>query len=672
MIKSLAQRWAVPDVAAVLRSLVGVAVVAVLAVQFGPAGSVTGVVGASAVAAAAALQDRPRGRVTVVVLVTAVTASAVLLGALACGFSPVFVAVSVLWCFGAAMLWALGANAGLVGAASAALLVAAPPVACSALAAVGAAALAALGGLLQVWMIALWPPVRWRNQRDALVGAYRSLAADVRKLKDGPTADGWAVDLEPLAALREAFTATDARSRHRPTSYRGWYALPERIAATLTDLADAPTRSGELTLALAEAADTLAAVADTSRSGRVRSDVAISRFDSVAATVSGEESAAVQQLSALLHEAVALRLGDFAPSAPDVVRLRRPELRTSVGSAVAVIRGHLDRRSPVLRHAVRLSVAVAIGCVVDRYTDAEYGFWIPLAVLMVLRPETAHTYTRCAGRLAGALAGMAAASTVLVVLDPGAAVSVVFTLVAVGVACVVSGLGYVAMAAAVTAVAVFVVDLGRPEVPPAIADPLLAVLAGGALAMIAHVVLPDDALTRLSQRAGELLKTEVDYAATVIRAYVHQVDNPREAMTSAWQRAFRARAAFEATTGAMRMDARELRHWLRSYRTALNSVTGACATLEDHLRMQSEVAVDREFVIAVDEYVEALCGDPPTAASPWSVDGPELAAAEQRLRDAVPRHGDDERRARVLAAEISAITRSVSAISVRPGPTAVR
>ena len=51
-------------------------------------------------------------------------------------------------------------------------------------------------------------------------------------------------------------------------------------------------------------------------------------------------------------------------------------------------------------------------------------------------------------------------------------------------------------------------------------------MIGGALAVLAHVVIPDDALIRLQQRAGELLKTEIDYAATVIKAFVHDLDHP--------------------------------------------------------------------------------------------------------------------------------------------------
>ena len=85
-------------------------------------------------------------------------------------------------------------------------------------------------------------------------------------------------------------------------------------------------------------------------------------------------------------------------------------------------------------------------------------------------------------------------------------------------------------------------------------DRLIATLIGGALAVLVHVALPDHSLIRLRQRAGELLKTEIEYAATVVKAFVHGLDHPGEALAAAWERAFRARAAFEAAAGATTSD----------------------------------------------------------------------------------------------------------------------
>ena len=229
--------------------------------------------------------------------------------------------------------------------------------------------------------------------------------------------------------------------------------------------------------------------------------------------------------------------------------------------------------------------------------------------------------------------------------------------------------GYIAASAALSAAVVFLLDVNAAAVGATMEDRLFSVVIGGGLAVVAHVVLPDHALTRLRQRAGELLKTEIDYAATVVKAFVHELDHPADALSTAWQRAYRARAGFEAASGAVRLDSVELRRWLRSYRTALNAVTSACTSLETSLPTQSPTALTPEFVAAVDEYVDALRGEPPNPATPWTVDVAALTAASQQVREQASLLAADNGAARVLVSEIATITRSLVGIAPTREPT---
>ena len=223
-----------PDLGAVARSLLGVLLVAAIALRWGPTGAATAAAGAAAIAGATALQDSPRGRIPLVIAVSLEMGAAVLLGSLTSAYSAIFVGVIALWCFAVGMQWALGANAGLVAAAASALLVTAPEISPSVSSVLGSSALAVLGGLAQGVLIAIWPQRRWRVQRDALTRAYASLGTDAGNLATDP--DGH-VHPEALITLREAFTLTEGQARRRPPEYRGWYGLPERIAMTLSALA---------------------------------------------------------------------------------------------------------------------------------------------------------------------------------------------------------------------------------------------------------------------------------------------------------------------------------------------------------------------------------------------------------------------------------------------------
>ena len=175
----LGLRLNLPDNGAVARSLLGVLVLAAIALFWGPAGAATATAAAGAIAGAIALQDSPLGRIPIVVAVSVELGAAVLAGGLTAAYSAVFVVVVALWCFFAGMQWAVGAPAGLIAGAASVLLVIQHPQ--SALAAVMSALLAVVAGLTQAALIAVWPPRRWRLEREALTKVYRSLSADARQ-----------------------------------------------------------------------------------------------------------------------------------------------------------------------------------------------------------------------------------------------------------------------------------------------------------------------------------------------------------------------------------------------------------------------------------------------------------------------------------------------------------
>ncbi|HET7666330.1 MAG TPA: FUSC family protein, partial [Mycobacterium sp.] len=380
-----------PDVGAVSRSLLGVLSVAAVALASASPPAAVWAAAAAAIAGAIGMQDSPAGRVPLVIVVSLQMGVAVFLGAVTAYYSGLFIAVVAIWCFVAGLQWALGGNPGVVGAACAALLVIAPPVAPSPGAVVFSTLLTVVAGCVQAALIAVWPPQRWRVQREALTLTYRNLADDARRVAADREAS---VGAAPLTALREAFVDSDAT--RRPLAYHGGYRLPERITATLAAL-----RGGDDAVAtlLSPAADFLEAIANHGRTARRDAEYALARVDAYAAAVTGPHAVTVQRFSQQLHEAAASRFGEF----------RRPDMIGSVLAAVDVMRGHLKWTSPVLRHAMRLSAATALGVAADRFVAVPHGHWAALTVLIVLRPETAHTYTRCFGRIAAVAVGVVVA-----------------------------------------------------------------------------------------------------------------------------------------------------------------------------------------------------------------------------------------------------------------------
>jgi uncharacterized membrane protein YccC len=653
ILERAAPRWPL-DLGAVLRSLAGVLVVAAVALRFGVVGAATAAAGAAAVAGGTALQDEPRGPGPRVVLVSLAMGVVVGLGGWASGIPVVFVALVAVWCWLAGLMWTFSANTGLLATATAVLLVVAPPT--PPVDAAVAAGLAVAGGLLQAVLIAVRPRRRWRTQRAASQRAYRSLGENSRALSDDA---GARVDPAPLRHLRDAFTLSDYQARRRPLAYRQWYGLPERIAAAVTAAAkvtDADVRSRLLT----EAADTLEAIAARDRDDAVHALAAVLAAADAAA---GPDRAVAQRLVSSLREAVGAQFSEIASTPSDLRRLTRADVVGAARSRIRAVRGQLHPTSSILRHAIRLAAAAAAGTAFARWAEFPHGHWVALAVLLVLRPETAHTYTRCAGRLAGILAGTGVASLVTVMWHPTGLLAAALAVLCLGLTYAMSAYGYIAVSAGLAASIVFLVDVSAVAGAADLTDRWTAALIGGALAVLGHVLLPDDGLVRLRQRAGELLRAEVDYAAAVIRAFVHDVDRPADAVSAAWQRAFRSRAAFESACGTTRVAARELRLWLRTYRSALNAVTASCTALENNLPGQLPATMTIDFVTVVDDYVDVLRGGFPDPTAAWTVDGEALAAAYARVREVASTLPSDLAAARVLVAEIAVITAQLARLS---------
>jgi hypothetical protein len=75
------------------------------------------------------------------------------------------------------------------------------------------------------------------------------------------------------------------------------------------------------------------------------------------------------------------------------------------------MRVNLTISSPAARHAIRFGVALAAGVALYRLLDMhEHGFWIPLTILFVMRPEIEETHKRLILRAVGTVLGLIVAT----------------------------------------------------------------------------------------------------------------------------------------------------------------------------------------------------------------------------------------------------------------------
>jgi hypothetical protein len=161
-------------------------------------------------------------------------------------------------------------------------------------------------------------------------------------------------------------------------------------------------------------------------------------------------------------------------------------------AAVAAFASNFTLRSENLRHAIRFGVSLALGVAVYRVFDMDdHGFWIPLTILFVMRPDRDETYLRLVLRAAGTVLGLIVATTLAKTLGGSDAAVVIILTVATALALGLLTVQYALFTAAITVYVVLLTDkLGEPTWE---ADKLrlIGTAVGLLITFLAFVVWPD-------------------------------------------------------------------------------------------------------------------------------------------------------------------------------------
>ena len=164
----------------------------------------------------------------------------------------------------------------------------------------------------------------------------------------------------------------------------------------------------------------------------------------------------------------------------------------STSAAIEDLRANLTLRANSFRHALRFGGALAVGVATYWLLGMEeHGFWIPLTILFVLRPEEDETFRRLILRAVGTVVGLAIATAlsewlqgddVLLALVLTAATAFSYGLLTVQ---------YALFTAAITTYAVLLADtLGEPALQAA-GQRASATAFGIAIAALAFILWPN-------------------------------------------------------------------------------------------------------------------------------------------------------------------------------------
>lgn len=402
-------------------------------------------------------------------------------------------------------------------------------------AAIGAGLIFVGGLLMMLFSVAAWPLQRYRPERQALATVYRGLASLARQRAqddaDEPALSGAMTTLQHTLLGRH-----HARGRAME-AFGVLLELAERIRLELTALADngaTTTHPARFRVRVARVLDHIAAALDEGAEPHTaeRALRALQAAERQAAESDAGRALHVHALAGQLAAAVrnANWAGSRGEQRAETADLRLPaSLRQS--STRAMLLANLTPHSVAFRHAVRSAVCLSIALVISRVLKLPHGYWLPMTVAIVLRPDFAATFNFGLLRVVGTVLGLVLTTALLHVIPDERWIH----LLLMGVLCM--AFRYLATAhygiavAALTGAVVVLLSFEGVDPAAAVVDRVINTALGSGMALLAYVLWPTWERGRARAALADMLDAYADYLRALGRP--QRRDAHRETRTAA-------------------------------------------------------------------------------------------------------------------------------------------
>jgi uncharacterized membrane protein YccC len=518
-------------------------------------------------------------RARVMLIATALVGVSTLVGTLTGGIDWLTVVLMAVWGFAAGLSVCLGMAPAFLGVNAALGLLLAAYFPGDLSEGLERAGLTALGGLVQTALaLAIWPLRPFRPERIAVANAYRAMAAFADAMAAGATTDAEVPKLHAAVNRARALlddsegrsvSTTPAGEAFRTLMVEADRAYPEVIALVHVRPQLPAADAAALGDALQATSEALRAIADELTGGPPCAELVEQLRDrlrsatrTIEATREGHQAGArLEALRAQLRAAVDAATGSTRGREIGS-RLRRAiPRRRALGAhnALSILHANLSLQSTAFRHGIRLGVTLAVATALYRLVDLPRGYWVPLTVAFVLKPDFGATFSRGLQRYAGTIIGAVLASAITALLDPGHWTLVVLVGVfAAGIYTFILA-NYLLFTTSVTALIVFFVAFDGVSEWTAVPDRLLDTLIGGALTLAAYWLWPTWEGERVSGRLAELIDADRKYAAAVLNACIDPGRYDGDALHDARLNGRRARTEAEASVQVAQAEPRKHR-----------------------------------------------------------------------------------------------------------------
>ncbi len=270
----------------------------------------------------------------------------------------------------------------------------------------------------------------------------------------------------------------------------------------------------------------------------------------------------------------------------------------SLSEAWQRLRAQWNWRAPLLRHALRLAVALTAGYAVMLSTGDSHGFWILLTIVFVCQPQYGATLTRLAQRISGTVLGLVV-GWALLRLFPDLLLQAGFTVAAGVVFFATRHTRYTLATAAITSLVLLSFNQAGDGFG-LILPRLLDTLAGSVIAGLAvWLILPSWQSHQLHRLAGQAARAQAQYLREIMAQY-QSGKRDHLAYRLARRNAHLADGALSRALAAMRLEPARARtlapqgmRFLVLSHTLLNYLSALGAHRNQRLDLSEEAAPSR-------------------------------------------------------------------------------
>ena len=184
-----------------------------------------------------------------------------------------------------------------------------------------------------------------------------------------------------------------------------------------------------------------------------------------------------------------------------------------------VIKQHLTFKSPIFRHATRLTSAIIVGYLLGTLLDIKNTYWIILTLVVIMRPSYGLTKERSLDRIKGTLLGAALAFAVILLTDN---IYIYFVLGAISMTLALAMLqqNYLSAAAFITINIILVFSIASPNALELIQYRVVDTIIGVVLALLANYILwPSWEFKNIDRFMVNSLQKNTDYLIAIKELY---------------------------------------------------------------------------------------------------------------------------------------------------------